>query len=93
MRSIYGSLRGTILSSRRGCSGSDNFQYFSRTVMQRSKWSESHLLTSKFLLSKFVVKVIICMIPGELFIRHSLFARHAQPSLLPVKEAVSVLTA
>ena len=92
MRSIYGSLRGTILSRRRGCSGSDNFQYFSRTtVMQRS--SEPHLLTSKFLLSKSVVKVIICMIPGELFIRHSLFARHAQPSLLPVKEAVSVLAA
>ena len=89
MRSIYGSLRGTILSRRRGCSGSDNFQYFSRTVMQRSKSSEPHFLTSKFLLSKSVVEVIIC----KLFIRHSLFARHAQPSLLPVKEAVPVLAA
>ena len=90
MRSIYGSLRGTILSSRRGCSGNDNFQYFSRTVMQRSKSSEPHLLTSKLLLSKSVVKVIIIC---KLFIRHSLFARHAQPSLLPVKEAVPVLAA
>ena len=32
-QTIDKSPRGTLLSSRRGCSGSDNFQYFSRTVM------------------------------------------------------------
>ena len=53
---------------------------------QWNKLSEPHFLTSKFLLSKSVVKVII----RKLFIRHSLFPR--QPSLLPVKEAVSVLS-
>ena len=55
---------------------------------QRSKWSEPPFLTSKFLLSESVVNVII----RKLFIRHSLFPPHAQPSLLPVKEAVSVLS-
>ena len=45
-----------------------------------------HFLTSKFLLSKPVVNVII----RKIFIRHSLSPQHAQPSLLPVKEAVSV---
>ena len=54
---------------------------------QRSKSSEPLFLTSKFLLRESVVNVII----RKLFIRHSLFLRHAQPSLLPVKEAVSVL--
>ena len=55
---------------------------------QRSKWSEPHFLTSKFLLSKSVVKVII----KKLIIHHSFFPRHAQPSLLPVKESVFVLS-
>ena len=55
---------------------------------QRSKWSEPHFLSSKFFLSKSVVKVII----RKLFLRHSLSPRHAQPSLLPLKEALSVLS-
>ena len=42
----------------------------------------------QFLLSKSVVKATI----RKLFIRHSLLLRHAQPSLLPVKEVVSVLS-
>ena len=54
-----------------------------------SKWSEPHLLTSKFLLSESYGKVII----RKLFVRHSRFPRYAQPSILPVKEAVSVLSA
>ena len=45
-------------------------------------------LTSNFLLSKSVVNATI----KNIFIRHSLFPRHAQPSLLPVKEVVSVLS-
>ena len=35
-----------------------------------------------------MVNVII----RKLYMRHSLFPRHAQPSLLPLKEAVSVLS-
>ena len=33
VKSIDGSSISILLSSRRGCSGSDNFQYFSKTVM------------------------------------------------------------
>ena len=57
---------------------------FAEDCGQRSKWSEPHFLTSKFLLSESVVNVII----RKLFIRHSLFPRPEQPSLLPVKERV-----
>ena len=46
-------------------------------------------LTSKFLLSESLVNVII----RKLFIHVTLFfPRNAQPSLLPVKEVVSVLS-
>ena len=56
---------------------------------QRSKWSEPHFLTSKFLLSESVVNVI----KTKLLLYVTLFfPRHAQPSLLPVKEAVSALS-
>ena len=55
---------------------------------QRSKWSEPPFLTFKFLLSKFVVNVTI----RKLLIPHSLLPGHAQSSLLPEKETVSVLS-
>ena len=38
IRTIDGSSRGILLSSRRGCSGSDNFRYFSRTVMHSRRY-------------------------------------------------------
>ena len=56
---------------------------------QRSKSSEPPLLTSKFLLSESVVNVIL---KKTIYTSLSIFPRHAQPSLLPVKEAVSVLS-
>ena len=47
-----------------------------------------HFLTSQLLLIKSVVKGIV----RKLFILHSLLLRHAQPSLLPVKKTVFVLS-
>ena len=55
---------------------------------QWSKSSEPPFLTSKFLLSESVVNVII----KNYLCVTLLFPRHTHPSLLPVKEAVSVLS-
>ena len=64
-----------------------NLICFAEDCGQRSKWSEPHFLTYKFLLTESVANVIIRKLYVTL-----LFPRHAQPSLLPVKEAVSVLS-
>ena len=65
-----------------------NLICFGEECRQRSKWSESYFLTSKLLLRESVVNVII---KKYLYVT-LVFPRHAQPSLLPVKEAVSVLS-